>query len=473
MHPISSTALSLISHSENFAWVDQGREGTKMADFEYRNIPLAALHLDIKNPRHEPQNDDLSEIKEFLAEQGSKIIRLIRDIASSGMHPAELPIVAPDDNDPQGFTVLEGNRRLLALRLLADPGLAEIAGKPSIKRALEQIARQPEVPKIDSLYCVVFPDRDEAAHWIELRHTGMNEGMGIVGWDSFQVARFNKTKYRIARMVAEHVRDNTPTDEQLRHAIPRMYLSTLARLVNDPGIREACGVQVDAEGLKFNLPRAEVDKALTRIVSDVALRKIKVGNVMNREDRHRYMGALAKENALPTPTAQRVDPYSVAAAQVAKRQKRGRPASTSRASLIASTCILKITEPRVNDVYLELRNLEVGRFTNCAAVMLRVFLELSLNAHAKNRFSFKPHGRHREVQLSDKILNAADYLEANKIRSRGELDAIRRMARDKNDLFGIPTLNAYVHNPNLAPRPTDLKITWNNMQSFMEALWPS
>ena len=34
--------------------------------------------------------------------------------------------------------------------------------------------------------CVVFKDRDAAKHWIELEHTGRNEGAGVDPWDPIQ-----------------------------------------------------------------------------------------------------------------------------------------------------------------------------------------------------------------------------------------------------------------------------------------------
>jgi hypothetical protein len=442
-----------------------------MADFEYKTLPISALRLDTGNPRHEVQADELAEVKEFLAQQGSKIVRLIRDIAATGTNPAELPIVIPDDADPQKFIVLEGNRRLLSLRLLSDPGLAELAGKPSIKRTLEQVAKQRAVT-LDTLQCVVFRNRDEAAHWIELRHTGANDGIGIVGWDPTQVARFKKTQYETALLVVDHVRENVPMDEELKRQISRIYLSTVARLINDPDIRNACCLKIENGKLSADVALADLDKALLRIVSDVATKQIKVDDVKSKADRLRYLERLSKEGIIPPATAQKVDPYPVGGVHTATHRKRGRPPSTSRRALIAPSCVLRIGHPRVNDVYKELKRLDVELFTNCAAAMLRVFLELSLNAFATRRITFKPRKGQKAIHLGDKILDVADYLENNGTLTRGELNPIRAMAKKKNDLFGVPTLNDYIHNPHFSPIAKDLKTMWDNMQSFMEALWP-
>ncbi len=325
---------------------------------------------------------------------------------------------------------------------------------------------------MDSLQCVVFRNRDEAAHWIELRHTGANDGVGIVGWDPQQVARFKKTQYQTALMVVDHVRENVPVDDELRKQISRIFLSTVARLVNDPDIRNACHLKVEDGKLTADVDRPELDKALLRIVSDVATRRIKVDDVKSKADRLRYLEQLSRDKVFPASTAQKVDPYPIGTVHTSQHKRRGKPPSTARRSLISSTCVLRISHPRVNDVFIELKRLDVDQFTNCGAVMLRVFLELSLNAFAARRITFKPRKGQRTVHLSDKILDIADYLEANGTLTRGELNPIRAMARKKNDLFGVPTLNDYVHNPNFSPIAKDLKITWDNMQSFMEALWP-
>src|SRR5690606_31229022 len=54
-------------------------------------------------------------------EDGKKILRLAEHIAQHGLDPTELQLVTPTDDE--SFIVLEGNRRLTALKLLQKPDL--------------------------------------------------------------------------------------------------------------------------------------------------------------------------------------------------------------------------------------------------------------------------------------------------------------------------------------------------------------
>jgi hypothetical protein len=54
-----------------------------------------------------------------------------------------------------------------------------------------------------------------------------------------------------------------------------------------------------------------------------------------------------------------------------------------------------------------------------------------------------------------------------------ELKAIELLVdvTNKHSLFAIDTFNAYVHNRLVSPTAKDLKITWDNIQLFIEKIW--
>lgn len=110
--------------------------------------------------------------------------------------------------------------------------------------------------------------------------------------------------------------------------------------------------------------------------------------------------------------------------------------------------------------------MEVERYTNSCAVMLRVFLELSLDEYlAHEGVVF-----HQTDSLSKKIQKAAKHMEVNGFLTKLELKPIRTAASTTDDLFSANTLNAYVHNPKMQPIAKDLKVTWDNTEVFFEAL---
>ena len=123
--------------------------------------------------------------------------------------------------------------------------------------------------------------------------------------------------------------------------------------------------------------------------------------------------------------------------------------------------------PRINKIYRELRALEIDLFENSGAVMFRVFLELSLEEYArKKQIPVKDN-----ESLVNKLNKVANHLKNAKSMTDNELKPIRVACSSKDALFATNTLNAYVHNPDFAPKPIDLKVTWDNFEKFFKAMW--
>ena len=58
---------------------------------------------------------------------------------------------------------------------------------------------------------------------------------------------------------------------------------------------------------------------------------------------------------------------------------------TQRKTLIPNNCIIRISNPKANKIYDELKKIDVRSFVNCAAVTLRVFLELSVDTFIEKK----------------------------------------------------------------------------------------
>jgi len=117
--------------------------------------------------------------------------------------------------------------------------------------------------------------------------------------------------------------------------------------------------------------------------------------------------------------------------------------------------------------------------------MLRVFIELSLDEFAqRHKMPLKklipvrttPKGlsippREREFSLREKLLAISDYLEKHDICKKEELKGVKTIITNKDHILSVESLNAYVHNKDFNPTPTDLKATWDNLQTFVDRIW--
>lgn len=88
-----------------------------------RNLSVAGLHLDAKNPRlgRETSTQAPREIIQYLFEH-DKALDVAESIAIRGYFPNE-PLLAVKENSRT--IIVEGNRRLAALKALREPGLLE------------------------------------------------------------------------------------------------------------------------------------------------------------------------------------------------------------------------------------------------------------------------------------------------------------------------------------------------------------
>src|SRR5258706_11286716 len=159
---------------------------------EIISVKPVDLLIDEMNPRLPQPNAGQREAQRGIAEnQNRKLLMLAKDIIAYGLNSADLPIVMPRGDDLKRYVVLEGNRRLTALRALENPEPFLGAVDSSVLAALRELSKQYQEAPIDSVYCMAVKSREEARHWIELRHTGEREGAGVVRWATDEADRFN------------------------------------------------------------------------------------------------------------------------------------------------------------------------------------------------------------------------------------------------------------------------------------------
>src|SRR6185437_7593539 len=137
---------------------------------EISSIPLSDLLIDTQNPRLEQPNTGQREaLRAFAGDQKAKLIALAKDIVGFGMNPSELAIVMPFHDDLRRYVVLEGNRRFTALKALENPEWLVGAMQPGEVDEMRRLSKIYQESPIESVPCVVMT-RDEAQHWMELRH---------------------------------------------------------------------------------------------------------------------------------------------------------------------------------------------------------------------------------------------------------------------------------------------------------------
>lgn len=145
-----------------------------------RSLPLDDLHFDPENPRI-PSSVDTTDEEELLAWMLSdaNLLNLMRSIGTHGYFTGEPLLVVPE-GDQDEFRVVEGNRRLAALRLLENPELAPRSRSRVVTSIASEASHRPtKIP------CVEFAQRDDL-----MGHLGYRHITGIQEWSPLAKARY-------------------------------------------------------------------------------------------------------------------------------------------------------------------------------------------------------------------------------------------------------------------------------------------
>ena len=445
-----------------------------------QSIPLQDLLIDLNNPRYDPRINQREALSSIAREQGKKLISLAEDIVDKGLNPSELPMVTPS-GDGKTFIVLEGNRRIAALKLMASPSLVTSIGLHSIVVRRYKAFHEEFIDKIPQRIDCAVLTREEASHWIFIRHTGENQGVGVVPWDGIQTHRFRGASP--ALQTVELVKASAYLDEITRGKLAKIAITNIERILGTPEARKYLGVDVKSGRLSLIAPEEEAIARLALVVSDIANRNVRVTHLDSRDQRVSYAKEVASR-PLPKPASKSGSVTISGQRSTAHSGVSGHRISPERTFLIPSRFKIAISQTRINKIYHELQTLKVDKFVNCCAVMFRVFIELSVDDFAhRHRISLKTIAKQkqsvaknfqapiRDMTFRQKLETIADHLDVNKICTKDELRGVRTLIANRNHVLSIDSLNAYVHNKNYNPTSSDLKTTWDNVQVFVERLW--
>lgn len=145
---------------------------------QVRYLDVGKLYFDQSNPRLPSSLEGATneEIMLWMCEDGG-IFDLMRSIGEQGYFDGE-PLLVTEVGDSE-FTVVEGNRRLAALKLLHDPHLIDYR-----QRTILSIVADSNAPP-DNVPCIVYDTKDDILEYLGYRHV-----TGIKSWSPLAKARY-------------------------------------------------------------------------------------------------------------------------------------------------------------------------------------------------------------------------------------------------------------------------------------------
>lgn len=245
--------------------------------------PVSQLDLDKQNPRINAVENQTAALQELLSveKDAEKIYALASNICGMSMlDPGDRLYVVPSTTEPDRYIVLDGNRRLAALRLLSQATLLDrddIGLSSVIRQRLKRLQRDQAGRWPTEVDVVVFNNRQDANEFIRLRHTGENAGAGRSAWSALQVARFDNTR---TWQCLEQLRHDNALDLEAANALDRgeFAITNFERVANVAAFQTRFGYSL-ASTFSVIGPKERAYKALSKVASDVVS-----GRVHSREE---------------------------------------------------------------------------------------------------------------------------------------------------------------------------------------------
>ena len=446
-------------------------------------LKIDDLVLDHDNPRIPPAAGQQEALQKVIRDQKTKLVVLAESIIKRGLNPMDRLLVLKLNQTPVRFISLEGNRRIAVFKLLTNPIQMTGLDMPgSMKRAFERLAKEFKKSAIEPISCFELASRKEAEYWLGLRHNIGHNGAGIEDWKTLAKRRAEGST-PIVLQALDLVTERAGLTSAERNSITESFpTSTLERFLENRSARRELGLDVKDGNLVTKLPADEVARPLKKIVLDLATKKTRVNRLMKTNDMLSYLRTDLGKAYLPDMSKARGKERALTQIPVAEftrvqtKRSRRKPDPSDRKEVVPRTCKLNVTQNRIADIYKELRTLKLEDAPNAIAVLLRVFLELSVDCCLVKHGGTLEHpatgvSRRGWKSLDEKLAEVVAIVVKIGV-SHTKFNAITRAVTSKASPMHSELLHRYVHDQYQTPSPRDLMAAWDHAEPLLEYIWP-
>ena len=399
----------------------------------------------------------------------------MESIKIEGLDPGDNLYVIRTEDEPDEYVVLEGNRRLSALKVLSNPDvLAGTELADSETKTLARTAAGFDRTEVEPIRCVRFNDRDEANEWIYRRHTGVAGGEGRITWKPLDIQRFSNdyTTLDVIEFVGRNAGYSKEEWENAYAAVGGGKSTNLTRLLESAAGRQHLGMSVVTEaGRRTPMLGSEPKWALAvlrRIVDDILSGDVNSRQLNRAPDIEKYFAELpselqpSEEFATENPKAFR-DISLTGSLQIPPRKPpaKKKTAPRKRRTLAPKTHPFEMkNSTKLGMLVGEASSLNIERFPLSAAFVLRAVVELAVNDYMKaNHLPLGPSGG-PEIDLTKKAALVVKDLRSKNTVSSADLRPFQSRILTRTSACSIQSLNGFIHNRYHLPSADDLRAGW-------------
>lgn len=449
------------------------------------------LRLWDQNPRLDASGK-LTTVRDFVEElisddvDAQNFMDLMKSIATRGFTSFD-PVVVWQDEESQHFIVAEGNRRIMALKLLRSPEKAPM----QIRKTVVSLSRIIDRDDIEKIKVCVAPCFDDARWYILQRHSSAASYQ--IRWQRLQQQRFiinaydsvgqdieetiNITGFKKAAILEAlryvKIRDiatrqevvsylNSEEKEQVYSH--RINMTVLERWFGNGQIKEAWYIEFKEGEVVINADMNTFYAAYAKFLKLMLNKNNELGYMVNTrtidskfQDIFDYLPEVKpvqKDNPQPSSAAPEILKIEDDSVEKGSDQVKTKPEPELQRTLKGNPKRRQFTDGfhdvtcknyKLKALFKELQKLPIYSYPNVAAASIRIFLDLSVDEYIsscdlKSALSSKEHKGYHDITLSQKL----SFLLKEYIVDRDAKKVIEQLLHPSND-HSLNTLNEYVH----------------------------
>ena len=453
--------------------------------WEQRKLKVDSLRLDNENPRlpEEMLHETQSAIIQFLVDEFN-VLEIAKSIAKNGFFINETPIVVKVGKI---FVVVEGNRRITALKLLRNPELAPARKKYSYSRLAEDV----DTSQWERIPVYIAPSKEAASPILIARHgTEMTSpwqrimkmrflaGEVLKGVSheeisekfSVSISEVRTAAYTI--LLREMIRSAEISDaEKDSYLSEKFQTSTLTRIIEARRFSDKTGLQLIGATLQFKIPQKEFLDIILYICSEIATGALTHRTHEDVKERNMYI-----DKIIADCTTGKTGEFCFEAPTQEETQDKKEPRSPKPRRrwerLISETMDFNTGLYKLNELLLEGQKMHIGVYPHACALLMRTILDLSIQR------LYDINGNLEETIDSDgktkgltKRINILTSNHSTWFPNKAICDKFKRFtARDSESYIHVETLNDYVHGDYGKPTKDDLKNFWSQIEPLIDLL---
>lgn len=422
-----------------------------------KEVFLTALLLDEENIRLDIDNktQDIVITDLFVNEN---VMQILDSIYKNGLFPDEIPVVIKHGSK---YIVIDGNRRVVALKAMLTPGIAPKNYQQKIEKMMQGYF------PIEKIKVIIAPGRKEINKYLAAKHTKTTRRP----WSALRRAYFyyaqKQNGINIEKLIERYENNEIPKyikmyemqqlalslnniKDYVRQSVSskNFEITTLERLYNDNYVQKKLGISFNTTTGQVSAPKNEAfDKAFSKIITDIV-----DGSITSREkikgpeDRKYYIDSLILKN-ISSSSAVGIEKFTPKKIKV-----------SSRRFLVPATLISTLGNPAIKKVLEELQAINYKKFPNLSTDALRSFLEAVLKKYFDRIGKSVPKRGKKYTYLTDVLTYAKSYFNSENNQEMKQI--IDRIEQNKEFLDMIN------HNPSIFAIPKNAEHSWDIMQEL-------